>query len=904
MDGRLCVSNGEGLMADQPAGSGKPWLISVCLRNLNARREALGDRWYRIRAGAAVLVMLAGSTMLPPSRPALADAALGDPIPVGANPMPVAVNPATNRVYVGNQNGNSLSVIDGATNKTIGLPISVGNGPTGVAVNPATNRVYVANSLSDTMSVIDGATNTAIGKPIAVTPRPQSVAVNPTTNRIYVTSNGPPNGPASVSVVDGATNSVVGSPITVPFGPQGLDVNPVTNRVYISGISDTNTGVVTVIDGATFTVLGSPIPVGNSPTVVSVNSVTNRIYVSNSGDGTVTAIDGSTNKALVPAIPAGPVPTALVVNPATNLVYVSEFTNNLFESFVTVIDGATNSAAGPSITTDKAPIGLAVNPVTNRVYVANILANNVTVIGVPLRVEPSKRSPGQNVTATWSSLVVLNSADFVGLFTPGAPNTSPLSRVFTNGTASAGGSGVSDGSVELPIPAGLTAGSRFEARLISGSNGATLALVEGSIPSATSDSYTATASSTLNVPAPGILANDADADGTPLQAAVVANPEHGTLNLQANGAFSYTPAVTFSGTDSFSYRAIDEGGLSATATVTITVTAAPVGANDAYTVATGVVLTVPAPGVLANDSDADSTSLRATLGTNPAHGSLSLQPDGGFTYTPAAGFSGTDSFTYRTSDQTSLSLPITVALTVTPPSPEPGNPGPATPGPGTPGPGTPGPTTPGPGPKDAPVATADSYTTTAGTALTLPSPGVLGNDVAPGSPSLQASVVDGPVHGALALKPDGGFTYSPNSDFFGTDSFTYRFSDGTTTSNTATVAIAVTPTPCGPRPRVQTTPAAAGGKLQVHIEALAMPTVQNNALRQVKFGSFQNARVTLNGQPIPSGETFTIADPANTHGVDFVVERVTPGQATTVPFVVVDGCGEWPTFVGGGPTAF
>ena len=876
-------------MADQPAGSGKPWPRSVCLHNSQARGQAFGDWRYRIGTGATFLVMLVGSMILPPSRPALADAALGDPIPVGANPMSVAVNPVTDRVYVGNQNGGSVSVIDGATNKTIGLPIPVGQGPTGVAVNPTTNRVYVANNQSDTVSVIDGATNTVIGKPIAVTARPQSVAVNPTTNRIYVTSNGPPNGPASVSVVDGATNSVAGSPITVPFGPQGLDVNPVTNRVYISGTSATNTGVVTVIDGSTFTVLGSPITVGNTPTVVSVNPVTNRIYVSNNGEGTVSVIDGSTNKTLDPAIAAGPVPTALAVNPATNLVYVSEFTNNLFESFVTVIDGATNSSAGPSITTDKAPIGLAVNPVTNRVYVANILANNVTVVGVPLNIQASTRSPGQSVTATWSSLPVPSGADFVGLYAPGAPNTAPLSRAFTNGTASAGGSGVSEGSVELPISAGLTAGSKFEARLVSGSNGATLALAGGSAPSATGDSYTATAASTLNMPAPGVLANDSDADDRPLQAIVMASPEHGALNLQASGAFTYTPAVTFSGTDSFSYRAIDETGLSAAATVTITVTAAPVGANDAYTVAEGAVLTVPAPGVLGNDTDADSTSLRVTLGTNPAHGSLSLQPDGGFTYTPAAGFTGTDSFTYRTSDQTSLSLPVTVVLTVTPRSSGPGGPGPGSPGPGANG---------------EPAATADSYNVAAGTALTVPAPGVLTNDSVPGSASVQASVVNGPAHGALALKPDGSFTYSPNGDFFGTDSFSYRVSDGTSTSNAATVEISVMPTPCGPRPRVQTTPVAGGGKLQVHVEALAMPTVQNNALRQLRFGAFQNARVILNGQPIASGQTFTVADPANTHGVDFTIERVTPGQAAMVPFTVVDGCGEWPTFVGGGPTAF
>ena len=57
-------------------------------------------------------------------------------------------------------------------------------------------------------------------------------------------------------------------------------------------------------------------------------------------------------------------------------------------------------------------------------------------------------------------------------------------------------------------------------------------------------------------------------------------------------------------------------------------------------------MTIAAPGVLANDTDADGESLTAILVSGPAHGTVSLQPNGGFTYTPAAGFSGTDAFTY------------------------------------------------------------------------------------------------------------------------------------------------------------------------------------------------------------------------------------------------------------------
>ena len=67
------------------------------------------------------------------------------------------------------------------------------------------------------------------------------------------------------------------------------------------------------------------------------------------------------------------------------------------------------------------------------------------------------------------------------------------------------------------------------------------------------------------------------------------------------------------------------------------------------------------------------------------------------------------------------------------------------------------------------------------------------------------------------------------------------------------------------------------------------------------YSTLQNATVTLNGQPISSGQTVTL--PTNTLALDFTVKRVTLGQSTTVPFTIVDGCGEWQTFVGGGPSA-
>src|SRR5207249_7993711 len=77
-------------------------------------------------------------------------------------------------------------------------------------------------------------------------------------------------------------------------------------------------------------------------------------------------------------------------------------------------------------------------------------------------------------------------------------------------------------------------------------------------------------------------------------------------------------------------------------------------------------LNVPASGVLSNDTDADNDPLTALLVSGPAHGTLGLSTNGGFTYTPTNNYNGPDSFTYRASDGQTSSSPATVSLTVTP----------------------------------------------------------------------------------------------------------------------------------------------------------------------------------------------------------------------------------------------
>jgi Ca2+-binding RTX toxin-like protein len=97
---------------------------------------------------------------------------------------------------------------------------------------------------------------------------------------------------------------------------------------------------------------------------------------------------------------------------------------------------------------------------------------------------------------------------------------------------------------------------------------------ENQAPVASNDSYTTVEDTTLNVEAPGVLANDSDVDGDALTAALVTGPGSGTFTLNADGSFSYTPDPGFSGTTEFTYEASDPDGLSDTATVTIEVSEA------------------------------------------------------------------------------------------------------------------------------------------------------------------------------------------------------------------------------------------------------------------------------------------------------------------------------------------
>lgn len=171
---------------------------------------------------------------------------------------------------------------------------------------------------------------------------------------------------------------------------------------------------------------------------------------------------------------------------------------------------------------------------------------------------------------------------------------------------------------------------------------------------------------TLNIPAgSGLLANDLNPDGAPLLVSLVDDVSQGTLNLSDDGSFDYTPpSPAFIGDVTFTYKILDlpnDPPDPRIVSVTLSVDMPPLAVDDQYDAVEDEVLSISAAlGLLENDSDAELDPLSTVLISQPAHGSVSLNAEGSFTYTPEANFAGPDSFSYRASDGDQTS-PLTMA---------------------------------------------------------------------------------------------------------------------------------------------------------------------------------------------------------------------------------------------------
>ncbi len=276
------------------------------------------------------------------------------------------------------------------------------------------------------------------------------------------------------------------------------------------------------------------------------------------------------------------------------------------------------------------------------------------------------------------------------------------------------------------------------------------------------DQFSLDEDSTLEVAAPGLLANDDNPVGTIVRPDPFNGPNHGAVSLNPDGSFSYTPDLHFNGTDSFVYVVETPAGKRASAQVTIEVNSVddpPQGESDIYFLLEDTTLMVDAmSGVLANDSDPDGDSLQAELVEAPSEGALEFAPDGSFTYTPPSDFADSVFFEYRLSDGALQSGPFTVELVI-----EPVN--------------------------DLPVAVDDQATTQEDTAIKID---VLANDFDVDGDFLGITQAI-PSVGEVTIGADSQLDYTPTPDFFGLVTIDYTIDDGNGGTATARVNLTVTP---------------------------------------------------------------------------------------------------------------
>lgn len=283
----------------------------------------------------------------------------------------------------------------------------------------------------------------------------------------------------------------------------------------------------------------------------------------------------------------------------------------------------------------------------------------------------------------------------------------------------------------------------------------------------------------LTVPAPGILINDIDIDnpnasGLSVDTQAIIQPTQGSLTLNGDGSFSYTPNDNASGSDSFTYRAIDETGGADNATVTLHIDAqnfAPIAATDTYTTTQGVTMVVDNSSgtrlaILHNDNDSDpndSLSLNTEIMTTPRHGSLNIDEQGLFTYIPNAGFYGIDFFIYEITDSqgNTAQAPVKLIINQT---------------------------------NSAPTPVNDNYQLDEDTTLNIAaSNGLLNNDSDPEGDDIRVdpNLVHPPSNGTVNISENGSFSYTPNNNFFGSDTFRYTLLDINNLSSQASVTLTI-----------------------------------------------------------------------------------------------------------------
>jgi VCBS repeat-containing protein len=361
--------------------------------------------------------------------------------------------------------------------------------------------------------------------------------------------------------------------------------------------------------------------------------------------------------------------------------------------------------------------------------------------------------------------------------------------------------------------------------------------------------------------ADALLANDRDADlGDSKTLVAVSNSAAGARVSLIDGQVVYDVASLFqslkegeTASDSFSYTMVDGEGATSTAFVSMTIVGAndiAVARDDAATLAEDGRVTLA---VMDNDSDVDGDALTLRIVTPPAHGTLTLNADDTVTYMPAGDYNGEDAFAYVINDGLADSNLASVHLVIQ-------------------------------AVNDAAVAADASVTLDEDTTSRI-DPVALATDI--DSTTLSAHLVAGPQHGPhhgqVTLNADGSFSYTPEANYHGSDSFSYLINDGEMDSNIATVSLSIAAVNDAPVASPDSNPLAAtlleDGSITLNLLAGASD-VDGDAL-SLRVGAAQHGSLTRNADG-----SYTYVPQADFNGEDGFTYSVSDGQLDSAPAMV------------------
>jgi YVTN family beta-propeller protein len=269
-------------------------------------------------------------------------------VKVGKDPVALAIDEATNRIYVANNAGGSVSVIDGSRDVVVAT-VNVGQLPYVLAVNPVANKIFVSNTFSDMITVIDGATN---AMSTIKAGSADSIVVDAKRDRAYLIGwEG-----TSLTVLD-SKPAIIGKIKMGGMHLWGMAVDEAAGKLYVTRAGKAELAIVDEASGSV-----TNVATGATPCAVAVNATTGQIYVVNHEDDAVTVIDGTQGKVLA-TVKVGEKPQGIAVDAKANRIYVA----NVHGDSVSVIDGARNAVI-ETLRVGHNPYALVANNRGDRLY--------------------------------------------------------------------------------------------------------------------------------------------------------------------------------------------------------------------------------------------------------------------------------------------------------------------------------------------------------------------------------------------------------------------------------------------------------------------------------------------------------------------------------------------------------